>query len=114
MNNKPDWDTLYDLLVLAKGEDRSFRKYAEDAGVQHNVFNRIKRKEFCPGFLMLGKILSKEAAPRNGVGIRDFMNACGLKLNDLIEESELLNHLVYDALHKDDRESEGNDVDVDL
>ena len=72
-----DLDALFKLLEAAKGENRSFREYARAAGVQHSLFNRIKRKEFVPGILTLQKLTSEEAAPQNGVTLNMLWQAAG-------------------------------------
>ena len=72
-----DLDALFKLLEAAKGENRSFREYARAAGVQHSIFNRIKRKEFVPGLLTLQKLTSEEAAPQNGVTLSKLWQAAG-------------------------------------
>lgn len=72
-----DLDTLFKLLEAARGENRSFREYARAAGVQHSLFNRIKRREFVPGLLTLQKLTSKEANPQNGVTLSSLWQAAG-------------------------------------
>ena len=73
-----DYDKFYELILLAKGEDRSFRDYAKDAGVSHGIFTKIKRREFKPGIDTIISFVSKQASPRNGVTAVDFMEAAGI------------------------------------
>ena len=77
-----DYNKLYALILLAKGDKRSLRQYAKDAGVSHSIFTKIKREEFKPGVHTLLHFVSEKANPQNGVTIFDFMDAAGLPRAD--------------------------------
>ena len=71
-----DWEDLNSQIEKAKGKERSYRDYAKAAGVHHNIFYRIKQKDYRPGFDILRK-LADAADPNSGVTLRDFLKAAG-------------------------------------
>ena len=93
-----NWDRMIELLELAKGSDRSFRQYAKDGGFQHNIFTRVKNHEFCPSFATISHLVSKEAAPRNGVTLVDFMDAAGLSSLDIVQEIDFYMKMYRDYM----------------
>ncbi len=73
---EPNWEDLNRCIGDAKGKDRSLRDYATAAGVHHNIFYRISKKEYRPGFDILRK-LADAADPKSKVTLMDFLKAAG-------------------------------------
>ena len=67
---------LAKLVEMAKGNDRTIREDAKDAGVNASTISRIlnENSNYSPGIKVLRKLTSKEAAPRNGITFQDLCN----------------------------------------
>lgn len=76
--HEADFKKLACLIDLARG-DRSLRRYARDAGVDHNVLFRIRNGTYNPGITVLQKLAG--ADPQNGVTAGDFLDAGGFSAN---------------------------------
>lgn len=72
-----DYEKLISLIDMARGE-RSLRKYASDAGMDHNVLNRIKNHTYNPGLTILFKLAN--ASSCDNVTLHDFMIAAGYNI----------------------------------
>ncbi len=66
------------LLEQAKGNDRTFGKYAEDAGISPAAMSRIRNGQYAPSPTTLKKLTSDKARPRCDVTYNDMMEALGL------------------------------------
>ena len=88
---------LEDIIIRARGSDRSFAAYARDAGVSSASLTRIIKGDYTPKPSVLKKLVSGRAAPRGGVTYEELMEACGygseLKGDDIIDEDELQSFL---------------------
>ena len=91
-----DYDRLYELILLAKGDGRSLRQYAKDACVSHSVFNKIKRKEFKPGLQTLLHLVCGNARPENNVSIFELMDAAGLPSVNFTKMLEDMTSVVHE------------------
>lgn len=68
--------SLGDLILLAKGDDRSLRDYATDSGVDVSVLSKMIKGTYTPkkeGIYQ--KLTSYEANPRNGITFLDLYQA---------------------------------------
>ena len=79
METKPDFEKLFELIVMAKGETRSMRKFTAAAGVSQSLPYRIKHGEVCPDVDTLMSFVSDKADPQNGVTLEDLVRAAGLE-----------------------------------
>lgn len=69
---------LSDLILKAKG-GRSYRQYAQDAGVSYASISRILKGDYVPSARTLKKLTSEEANPQGGVTYEDLMVAAGFR-----------------------------------
>ena len=62
------------LIEKAKGNDRTYSTYAEEAGISSAAMSRLINGDYLPSLKTISKLVSKEADPRNNVTYDDFMD----------------------------------------
>ena len=68
--------SLGELVKKAKGEDRSLRQYAKDAGVDAAIISKIINGSYIPKRpTVFKKLVSAAAAPRGGVTYKELVKA---------------------------------------
>ena len=83
MNNRQvDYDKLYELILLAKGEHRSVREYVRDGGFSRSLIYMIRDKTLVPGFKTIFTLTSNRANPQNGITFTQMMWASGYPKED--------------------------------
>lgn len=87
-NKISKYTELSDLIRLAKGEDRSLRKYAEDSGVSVSNIARIVRNDItrAPSIDILKRLTSASAAPRNDITLERLCIAAGYQAEPQIDQ----------------------------
>lgn len=78
-NIEYDADKLWDLIEQAKGEDRTYKEFAEDLKVDQTTISKIKNKSYRPGKKMLKKIA--DISP--SVAYEDLLKAAGYRREDI-------------------------------
>ena len=75
-----------ELVIRAKGEDRSMNAYAKDAGVSRAALSQIVNGVYVPSPEVISKLTSDAACPRNGVTFEEFMATAGYNFRNRLEE----------------------------
>ena len=75
-----------ELVIRAKGEDRSMNAYAKDAGVSRAALSQIVNGVYIPSPEVISKLTSDAACPRNGVTFEEFMATAGYNFRNRLEE----------------------------
>ena len=68
---------IAELVERAKGDDRSYRKYADDAGISSAALTRMRKGDYIPKPDTIEKLTSEKARPRGGVTFDEMMLAAG-------------------------------------
>ncbi len=91
---------IANLLIEAKGDDRSFAAYAKAAGISPAAMTKMKKGEYIPSPGTMKKLTSQEADPQGGVTYEDMMRAAGYES----EEASNLRRLTVDEDALDDKD----------
>ncbi len=75
-----------ELIERAKGENRSYRKYAMDAGISCAALTRMRKGDYVPKPDTIEKLTSQKARPRGGVTFEEMMLTAGYAVESKYDE----------------------------
>lgn len=108
---KEDNIVLIDLILKAKG-DRSYRQYAQDAGVSYASISRILKGDYVPSAKTLKRLTSEEANPQGGVTYDDLMIAAGFQSDQQLYFDDIVENYmaadITDVLVTDEKKSQSD------